>query len=46
MVTILDLSSRKVSGRFADLQSVYEAMYAMHAGSGDGFATFLVEHSQ
>jgi ribosomal protein S18 acetylase RimI-like enzyme len=40
------LTPQAVSRRLAELQSVYEKMYAMPAGSGDGFCPFLVEHSQ
>lgn len=46
MVTIVDLTPIEVSARLVDLQSVYEAMYAMPPGSGDEFGPVLLEHSQ
>ena len=45
-VTITDLSPQEVLRRMADLQSAYEAIYAIPAGGGEGFVPFLIEHSQ
>lgn len=45
-VTTIDLSPPEVLTRMGDIQSVYEAMYAIPAGGGAGFIPFLIEHSQ
>jgi ribosomal protein S18 acetylase RimI-like enzyme len=45
-VTTIDLSPQEVFKKIADLQSIYEAMYAIPAGGGEGFVPFLIEHSQ
>jgi ribosomal protein S18 acetylase RimI-like enzyme len=45
-VEIADLSTHKVSKQLGDLVSVYEAMYAMPAGAGEGFRPFLIDHSE
>jgi ribosomal protein S18 acetylase RimI-like enzyme len=40
------LTPEALSGRLAELQSVYEKMYGMSPGGGDGFGPFLLEHTQ
>ena len=45
-VTIIELPPQEVSRQMVALQAVYEAIYAIPAGGGDGFAPVLIAHSQ